>query len=146
LRIDDTTAQYMIEARPLFEDLRQTVAQLAGVLVLAATGAKAAAEPALTAPAVLLEETVEGLRALRVPPRAHRHHHHLVAAAAAVTRALALARHESGHAPIESTVDAALACLREGYDELEQAGRTLPGFEMVAFERACCAAAVRSVP
>src|SRR5207247_1120661 len=38
--IDDRTAAYVIEAQPLFEDLRQLAAQLAGLLVLAATGSK----------------------------------------------------------------------------------------------------------
>lgn len=143
--IDDPTAQYMIEAQPRFEDLRQTIAQLAGVLVLTASGAQSpAAEPALSASAVLLEESVDGLRALRVPARARRHHDHLAAAAGTIGRALVLARHSSAHRRDGSAVDAALACLREGYRQLEEAGRTLPGFEMVAFDVACCAGHARS--
>ena len=37
--LDDLTVAYIIESQPLFEDLRQVAAQLAGLLVLAATGA-----------------------------------------------------------------------------------------------------------
>jgi len=35
---DDLTVAYIVESQPLFEDLRQVAAQLAGLLVLAATG------------------------------------------------------------------------------------------------------------
>src|SRR5436190_8174674 len=40
--IDDRTASYVIEVHPHFEDLRHAAAQLAGVLVLAASGSKEA--------------------------------------------------------------------------------------------------------
>ena len=41
--LDDRTTAYILETRRPFEDLRQVASQLAGLLVLAASGAKSAA-------------------------------------------------------------------------------------------------------
>jgi hypothetical protein len=38
-------------------------------------------------------------------------------------------------------VDRVLIPLRAGYSELERAADSLPGFEKVAYERACCGGA-----
>ena len=53
--IDDRTTAYVIATQPVFEDLRQVAAQLAGLLVLAASGSKESApdHPMLASSAIL---------------------------------------------------------------------------------------------
>jgi hypothetical protein len=104
-------------------------AQLAGVLVLQAAGAKEGTGdyPTLLA---LLRQATDVVRSARATERAHAHHHHLMLATEALDRALALAR---------TRANDPLAALREAYDELQQASRTLPGFEMIHFAQGCCA-------
>lgn len=131
----------MIAARPVFEDLRQVAAQLAGLLLLAATGSKESTpdHPMLAASRQVLAQAGDGVKRAGVlvsdPSRAH--HGGLVEASAALSQALARA----GGWPLD--VDAVLIPLRDAYAHLQEASRTLPGFEMVSFEQACCAAAAR---
>ena len=128
--IDDGTAAYIIEVHGYFEDLRQVASQLAGLMVLAAAGGKSRVldHPMLEAARRLHREASEGLRATRGTERARAHHHYLVEAAAALDCSLA-----------QPEVGLALTPLRAAYAHLERASQSLPGFEMVSFERACCA-------
>jgi hypothetical protein len=131
--LDDQTAAYILESRKYFEDLRQVSAQLAGLLVLAAAGSKSAGphHPMLDAAEELYREAVEGIQYARVTARAERHHHCLLLAAAALRGALSAA-----HRRLE--IDPVLIPLRAAYDHLQRASNELPGFEMVAFDQACC--------
>jgi hypothetical protein len=124
--IDDQTAAYILETRTQFEDLRQVAAQLAGFLVLHASGANAASpdHPVLQAAADLHRGAVDGVRSARPSARAAPHHRCLIEACAD---------------------DSALAPLRRAFARLRDAARSLPGFEMVSFQHACCAARISSV-
>ena len=51
---------------------------------------------------------------------------------------IAAALKEAG---VDLNVDRILIPLRAGYSELERAADSLPGFEKVAYERACCGGA-----
>jgi len=139
--IDDRTTAYVIAAQPVFEDLRQVAAQLAGLLVLAATGSKDSTpdHPMLAASRQVLAQAQEGMTraAAGVTAHARPHYAHVAHAAGALEHALARA----GAWPL--AVDAVLLPLRDACDHLQQAASTLPGFAMVSFEQACCA--VRSV-
>jgi hypothetical protein len=140
-QIDDQTAAYVLEHRKHFEDLRQVAAQLAGLLVLAAAGANSAApdHPLLEAAEQLFHDAVDGIRHARVTPRARQHHHCLLAAIAAVRQALDAAHTHLGRQSAHVDLDPILTPLRAGYAQLQRAANALPGFDMIAFDRGCCA-------
>jgi hypothetical protein len=131
--IDDATAAYIVENRKCFEDLKQVASQLAGLLLLSASGSKEAApdHPMLHAAGELFQEAVNAMRSARPTERARRHHEHLARASSMLGGALREAR-------AGLNVDRVLIPLRAGYSELEQAADALPGFEKVSYERACC--------
>src|SRR4051794_6233400 len=84
--LDDRTVRYVLETRPHFEDLRQAVGQVAGMLVLAAAGAKTVTpdHPLLANARETLDKARDGIRAARASRRAAHHHGHLVAATGAL--------------------------------------------------------------
>lgn len=137
--IDDRTTAYVLAAQPVFEDLRQVAAQLAGLLVLAATGSKESTpdHPMLAASTQVLAKAEDGMKgaAALVTDRARPHYAHVASAASSVRRALTCAQ-AWPLAPPE--IDAVLAPLRDAYDHLQQASSALPGFSVVSFEQACC--------
>jgi hypothetical protein len=127
-QVDDQTAAYIIVTQKYFEDLKQVAGQLAGLLVLAAAGSKDTGpdHPMLHSAEQLYKHAAEGLRSVRVSGRARIHHDHLLKALAQLGEAL-------------SNVGDPLVQLQSAYAELRSASRTLPGFQMMSFERACCA-------
>ena len=131
--VDDVTAAYILETRKCFEDLRQVAAQIAGVLVLAAAGGRSATpdHPMLAAAAELHETAFDELRSIRPTERARAHHHCLIHAADALAIAISACQHME--------IDPVLFPVRAAYKHLQHAADTLPGFEMVAFEKGCCA-------
>jgi hypothetical protein len=132
--IDDATAAYILENQRCFEDLKQVAAQLAGLLVLTASGSKEAlpGHPMLEMAGELYREADDALRRSRPTERARRHHEHLARAASEIGRAL---RETGGNL---QNIDGILIPLRAGYTELERAAEALPGFEKVSYARACC--------
>jgi hypothetical protein len=131
--IDDSTAIYIVENQRCFEDFKQVAAQLAGLLVLAAAGSKEAVpdHPALLRARELYREADQSLRNARPTKRARKHHGHVAKAAAMIGAAL---QQTDG----AFDLDRILIPLRAGYSELERAADSLPGFEKVSYERACC--------
>jgi hypothetical protein len=131
--IDDATATYILENQKCFEDLKQVASQLAGLLVLAASGSKEAVpdHPMLDAAGELFREADDALQRARPTERAQRHYEHLTRSSSAIGVALKEAR-------VGLNVDRILIPLRAGYSELERAADELPGFEKVSYERACC--------
>ena len=127
--IDDQTTAYILTVQVYFEDLKQVAAQLAGLLVLEAAGA-AQDHPMLASAGQAYRNAADGLKSARVPVRARRHHDHLLAAAAKLGEAL----RERGDP---------LGLIEGAYAELRSASRTLPGFQMISFERGCCSEAHR---
>jgi hypothetical protein len=138
--LDDLTVTYVLAARPHFENLRHVAAQLAGLLVLAATGARSAApdHPLLHSAETLFQESIDGIRRTRTTDRARRHHQHLTQAAAALDTALSAARDRLGRPDGRADLDPIMLPLRAGYSHLQHAANALPGFEMVAFDQGCC--------
>jgi hypothetical protein len=134
--VDNATAAYIVETQRCFEDLKQVAAQLAGLLVLAAAGSKEALpdHPALGAARELFREANDQLRSASPTDRARKHYSHLARAVSEIDKAL---QETSGGLKVERI----LAPLRAGYAELERAADALPGFEKVAYARACCGAA-----
>jgi len=140
--IDDQTLAYVVASQPVFEDLRQVAAQLAGMLVLSATGAKSAApdHPMLVIASRLFTEASERVEHVRpsVTARAQTHHAALTRATSFLRDSLAAARVELGRPPASADLDAPLVPLRHAYDALQHAAASLPGFQMVAFDQGCC--------
>jgi hypothetical protein len=126
--VDDPTVAYVLATQICFEDLKQVAAQLAGLLVLEAAGSRDAApdHPMRASAEQVYKNAVDGLRGVRVTARARVHHEHLLAAATRLNEAL----HGTGDV---------LPALESAYAELRLASRTLPGFQMISFERGCCA-------
>jgi hypothetical protein len=123
--IDDQTTAYILTVHIYFEDLKQVAAQLAGLLVLEAAGA-APDHPMQASACQAYWNAADGLKSVRVPARARVHHNHLLAAAAKLGGAL-------------GGKDDTLMLLEGAYAELRSASKTLPGFQMISFERGCCA-------
>jgi hypothetical protein len=145
--LDDPTVAYVLAARPHFENLRDVAAQLAGLLVLAASGARSAApdHPMLQSAEALFQASRDGIRTTRSTERARPHHQHLTQAVDSIEAALLAARSRLGR-PL-ADLDSVLAPLRSGYAHLQQAADALPGFELVGFDHACCGRrALDSVP
>ena len=137
-RLDDRTVAYVLATRPAFEDLKQVAAQLAGLLVLVAAGSCAAGpeHPILTVAHRILAEVDDVLGAAAPSPAALAHHRLLVRAAASLRRACVRAQERLS--PGGDDLDAILALVRDAYAHLGNAARRLPGFQLVALERACC--------
>jgi|SRR5580700_10366766 hypothetical protein len=135
--IDDATAIYIVENRKCFEDLKQVASQLAGLLVLSASGSKEAVpdHPMLHAAGELFQEAVDAMRSARPTERARPHHEHLRRASTMIGGAL---KQASVGLNTCLDLDRVLIPLRAGYSELERAADELPGFEKVSYERACC--------
>ncbi len=138
--IDDSTTTYVLDQHRHFDDLRQVAAELAGLLILAAAGAKSAVpdHPMLKTAMSTFREAADGVRRSRPTPRAEQHHACLVSAADALERALEAARRQMGRAGCDQDMDQVLVPLRVGYGYLQRAATLLPGFELVAFGMGCC--------
>lgn len=91
----------------------------------------------LAAARQLYDECLDGIRRAPVTRRTRAHHRYLNAAAAAIGGALDSALRAPAH-PRTVGVDDILEPLRRGYGHLQLAARELPGFDLVAYERACC--------
>jgi hypothetical protein len=140
--LDDQTVAYVLAARPHFENLRDVAAQLAGLLVLAASGARSAApdHPMLHSAEALFKASRDGIRSTRSTTRALPHHRHLTQAADSLEAALLAARDRLGR-PL-ADLDPVLTPLNAGYAHLQHAASALPGFELVGFDHACCGSLV----
>ena len=137
--VDDRTAAYILATRRPFEDIRQVASQLAGLLVLAASGAKSATpdHPMLVAARDLFDRAAGEIRQARPSAGARDHHGHVLQAVSSIDAALtAAATAVRGDRP--SDVDVMLRPLKAGYAQLQAAGDRLPGFALVAFDQGCC--------
>jgi hypothetical protein len=140
--LDDRTVRYVLETRPHFEALRQAVGQVAGMLVLAAAGAKTVTQdhPLFANARETLERAGDGIRAARASRRAAHHHRHLVAATDALGLALRQAQEDMHlHGLERERIDPVLRQLQTAYRHLAWAAKALPGFELLSFDQACCA-------
>ena len=139
---DDTTINYVLKTQPHFEDLRNALGQLAGMLVLAAAGSKTVTQdhPLFATARQTFARVSDGIRSVRPTARAVHHHQHLIAALAAMGAALKRAQ-EDLHlsAMARERVDAVLVPLQSAHQQLRWATEALPGFEIVDLSQACCA-------
>ncbi len=139
--LDDATAAYVLMMRNPFELLRRAASQLAGLMVLVASGARhVAAHPMLDLAIEAQAEADDMVRSenAAVPERAQHHRLHLLRANRALAAALAAARQHVSRD--EAAVDKIVTPLHVAYRELQWAALALPGFEIVALSQGCCAA------
>jgi len=140
--LDDRTIRYILETRPHFEDLRHAVGQVAGMLVLAAAGAKTVTQdhPLFATARATLERVSGGIAAAQPSGRALHHHRHLNAAVGGLGLALKRAQEDLHlHGIDRARVDPVLEPLQTAYRNLAWAAQALPGFELISFDQACCA-------
>ena len=132
----DRTVAYIVNTRPAFEDLLQVASQLAGLLVLVASGASPAAtgHPVVAAAREKCRDAAEAVRSARPTEQARLHHDYVLLAATALESAVAAAGERLDPAGVEGV----LAPLRAGYEHLRRASQMLPGFELISFMQACC--------
>jgi len=137
---DDATAAYIVETRPAFDDLRQVLSLLAGLLVLEASGAseEAAGHPMLTSAREMLEHAADAIRQARPTRLSARHHRLLLVAASTLDTALREAATTTRRGRPDG-LDKVLCLIQDGHASLRAAGDELPGFELVALGQACCA-------
>ena len=140
--MDDATTVYVIEQQRYFEDLTQVAGQLAGLLVLAATGTKGdlPGHPMIEMASRTFREAAEGVRRGRPTPPAAQHHACLLAAADTLELALVAACDRMGKVRGGHDIAPVLEPLRLGYGHLQRASTLLPGFEPVSFGMGCCSA------
>ncbi len=142
IELDDATAAYVLAMRNPFELLRRAAAQLAGLMVLAASGARnVAAHPMLDLAVEAQAEADDLVRSesAAAPARAEHHRLHLLRANRALAAALAAARQDAARND-PAAVDKIMAPLHAAYRELQWAAFALPGFEIVALSQGCCCA------
>ncbi len=135
--LDDKTLVYVMAARPVFDLLRDAAGQLAALLVLAAAGGRSAQDnPVFALARRAHAEAQDRIGVLRPGQQGAHHHRHLLACA----QALGAACDEASRHLHTGRDDKALTLLREALRQLHFAAGALPGFEVVAFSQACCAA------
>jgi hypothetical protein len=139
--LDERTVIYVLETRSHFEDLRQALSQIAGMLVLATVGAKSVTQDhAMFAAALEAHRRAsDGIRAARPTTRAQHHHEHLLEAADSLGLAIAKAGEGLHLAGDRQRMEGMSAPLQAAYRSLNWAGQALPGFEILNFDQACCA-------
>jgi hypothetical protein len=139
--LDDLTLAYVLKARDCFDSLRQAAAQLGGLLLLASTGGSSQILdlPMLELAAAAQREAEAALREASIPAPALHHHFHLSRASDRIGEALRIALQGSIRFD-ESALDRTFQTLQAGWQDMLSATRTLPGFQVVDFSQACCAA------
>lgn len=140
--LDEATITYVLDMGVPFESLRRAAALLSGMLLLAAAGSKYATpqHPILEMAHASLERAMESIQSVTVPARAAHHHFHMLKSARLIGNALASCKLNGA---LATDLDLVLSILREAWDDLRSAAAALPGFEIIAFDRACCAEHIR---
>jgi hypothetical protein len=135
--LDDRTLTYVLAARPAFDLLRDAASQLAALLVLAAAGGRSAQDnPVFALARAAQSEAWDLIGVLRPGQHGAHHHRHLLACA----EVLKWAFEEASQTLHKGSEERALTLLREALRQLHFAAAALPGFEVVSFSQACCAA------
>lgn len=140
--MEQAALRYVAAARVEQQLISETLTQVAGFALLLMTSRRRAAlaEGALAGARDASARAVEAVRALTVPGAAAHHHHHLCGAADMLAQACAAASGGSRIDAAGDSHDTLVRALRASSDHLRATSRLLPGFELVDFGQACCAA------
>ncbi len=139
-KLDDGSLRYLLAVHPVFECFRAAASQLAGLLVLAAAGAKGGAPDLalMNASRLAYAEALDKLRGLTATERVRHLHHHLRQAAEGLGVALAAAERQAQAAPRAFEVSDVFVPLSAAYRQLQFASRLAPGFRLVETRDSCC--------
>jgi hypothetical protein len=140
--IDEATLDYVAAARPVQDLLRQLLTQVAGYSLVLMTREKPASRPegSILMVRSSAEQACDQVRALRVPSAAAHHHYHLNHAGEAIRRAVAAAERCASGSAGDGEREALTRALKAASEHLRATARRLPGFDLVDFGQACCAA------
>jgi hypothetical protein len=132
---EEPLLRYVLDARPVQEQLQQALMLLSGFTLLRVTSqpnSRIDDEPVRTTCKFLIA-VHEHMGALRIPQAAVHHHHHLRGAESALRLAVAATSltMDSG--------DQVYRALVAAVKHLRSSNRLLPGFEMVDLAQSCCA-------
>jgi hypothetical protein len=139
---DEAILDYVAAARPVQELLRQLLTQLAGYSLVLMTREKPALRPEAAMPMArtAAEHAGDRVRALSVPAAAAHHHCHLSNAVDAIRWAFVSVEKCAAAGATDAERDTLTRTLRTASEHLRATARRLPGFDMVDFNQACCAA------
>jgi hypothetical protein len=142
-RVDDRALRYLVDVHPAFEGFRTAASQLAGLLILAAAGARSG-EPdlaLLNAARLTYAEARDKFLGLAVSEPVRHIHRHLREAADGL--GATFAEVESGGRATRGPFDGAraLAVLKAAYRHLQHVSRLTPGFRLVDTRDSCCGCA-----
>lgn len=140
--LDEPTVTYVLDMGIPFEDLRRVAAQLSGMLLLAAAGSKYATpqHPVFGMAHASVERAMESIQSVTVTARAEHHHFHMLKSLRLIRSALVSC---TSNGALAADLDLILSVLKDAWDHLRLAAAALPGFEVIAFDRACCAEHIR---
>jgi len=129
---------YIETARPVFEDMRQIVNQLAGLLLLseAVSGHGFVVRDLLARSQQLLEDARTGFATLKPGTRSEHHYRHLRNAIDGIAGAMKSAQETANGLTL---VKAGYRTLAGAWQEMIHASNALPGFERVDLLQSCCA-------
>lgn len=136
---DDRTIRLLLDVHPAFEGLRTVAGQLAGLLILAAAGARGGRldGPLLDAARLTYKDTRERVLNLAVEDSIRHVGHHLRQAAEGIEATLANVERES-RAGLSFDGTQALALLKGAYRHLDRVSKLTPGFRLVNTSNSCC--------
>ncbi|MCF4127676.1 hypothetical protein [Methylobacterium sp. SyP6R] len=137
--LDDQVVGYGLEARRAYDELKRTIGQVAGLLILAQAGGRRDAFdlPALRRAEAVQEEALDRVRRLAAPARLAAHRQRMLQAAELAGRAL---RALGDVAIVAGEIDLTQASndLTRAYAVLQSTSESVFGMTMVDFRHACC--------
>lgn len=139
---------YMEQSRLVQEQFRQVLTQAAGYALMLMTRTE---KPARLDGAMLMAREAaarahENLLALEVPAAAAHHYHHLLKASEALCETFVVARACAAAGSGAPERENLTRALKAATGHLRATARLLPGFDMVDFGQACCAACTGAPP
>lgn len=136
----DEAARYAHECRPVFEDMRRVVGQLAGLMILAQLSRKADVVDLteLTACKERWKGCTERLAALHSPSPLRPHRDQLAAAHTFAGHAIAAFGGLAAQSDNSAVFDAIARHVRRAYAHLSAATSQKAGLEMADLSHACC--------
>ena len=129
---------YIETAKPVFEDMRQIVSQLAGLLLLseAVSGHGFVVRDLLARSHELLADASAAVDALKPSARGQHHHLHMRKAIEELVTSLTMAEETAKGLNLG---DRGFRAVTVAWQELIHASNALPGFERVDLSQSCCA-------
>ncbi len=139
----EQVAAYAAQCRPIYEDLRRVIGQIAGLSILARLTTQSAIRdlPELAACEARLKDASERLAALASPQATRAHRAQLEAALGFSRAALKTFSGIRDRTSLEDALDSVGLRIKRAYAHLQAASSEKAGLEMVDFSNACCCCA-----